>query len=75
MMPTACSDHANLVDEPALLFGALGETPCWLDRKLGHRRRRIAEALVFVRGGHGADFRKNSASVDLAGLALRRGRR
>jgi len=33
------------VDEPALLFGAIGEAPGRLDRKLGHRRRRIA-ALV-----------------------------
>ena len=31
--------------EPALLLGAIGETPGRLDRKLGHRRRRIA-ALV-----------------------------
>jgi hypothetical protein len=30
------------IDEPALLFGAIGEAPGRLDRQLAHRRRRIA---------------------------------
>ena len=33
------------IDEPALLLGAIGEVPGRLDRKLAHRRRRIAARL------------------------------
>ena len=48
------------VDEPAPLLGAIGETPGRLDRKLGHRRRRIA-ALVSLGAGT-AQVSKNSVS-------------
>ena len=59
MMPTACSDH-NPSAEPAPLFGALGETPGRLNRKLGHRRRRIAALVSFAVGT--AQISKNSVS-------------
>jgi len=48
------------VDEPALLFGAIGKPPGRLDRKGAHRRRRIA-ALVSLAIGT-AQVSKNSVS-------------
>ena len=48
------------IDEPALLLGAVGEAPGRLDRKLAHRRRRIA-ALVSLAAGT-AQVSKNSVS-------------
>ena len=48
------------VDEPALLLGAVGEAPGRLDRKLAHRRRRLA-ALVSLAAGT-AQVSKNSFS-------------
>ncbi len=48
------------VDEPALLFGAMGEAPGRLDRKLAHRRRRVA-ALISLAAGT-AQVSKNSVS-------------
>src|SRR4051794_14659275 len=48
------------VDEPAPLLGRIGETPGRLDRKLGHRRRRMA-ALAWLTSG-AAQVSKNSAS-------------
>ena len=50
----------QLIDQPAPLLGSLGETPGRLDRKLGHRRRRVA-ALVSLAAGM-AQISKNSAS-------------
>jgi hypothetical protein len=47
------ADDANsffrpqLVDEPTPLLGAISEAPRRLDRKLGHRRRRIAVLVSF----------------------------
>ncbi|MEA2738180.1 MAG: hypothetical protein QOH05_1487 [Acetobacteraceae bacterium] len=49
------------IDEPALLFGAIGEAPGRLDRKLAHRRRRIA-ALASLTVGT-AQISKNSVSL------------
>ena len=49
------------VDEPAVLFGAIGEAPGRLDRKLAHRRRRIT-ALVSPATGT-AQVSKNSVSL------------
>ena len=48
------------IDEPALLLGAIGETPGRLDRKLGHRRRRIAALVSFAAGT--PQVSKNSVS-------------
>ena len=48
------------IDEPALLLGAIGETPGRLDRKQAHRRRRIA-ALVSLAAGT-PQVSKNSVS-------------
>ena len=48
------------VDEPALLLGAIGEAPGRLDRKLAHRRRRIAALVSFAAGT--AQVSKNSVS-------------
>jgi hypothetical protein len=52
------------IDEPALLpegaFWAIGETPGRLDRKLGHRRRRIAALVSFAAGT--PQVSKNSVS-------------
>ena len=46
--------------EPALLFGAVGETPGRLDRKQGHRRRRVATLVSLAAGV--AQVSKNSVS-------------
>ena len=48
------------VDEPALLFGAIGEPSGRLDRKRAHRRRRIAALVSLVMGT--AQVSKNSVS-------------
>ena len=48
------------LDEPALLRGTIGEGPGWLNRKLAHRRRRIA-ALVSPEAG-AAQISKNNVS-------------
>ena len=48
------------LDEPALLLGAIGEAPGRLDRKLGHRRRRIAALVSFAAGR--PQVSKNSVS-------------
>ena len=48
------------IDEPAPLLGALGEAPGRLDRKLAHRRRRIAALVSF--GAVTAQVSKNSVS-------------
>ncbi len=48
------------IDEPALLLGAIGETPGRLDRKLGHRRRPITALVSFAVGT--PQVSKNSAS-------------
>jgi hypothetical protein len=48
------------VDEPASLLGAVGESPGRLDRKQGHRRRRIAALVSLVVGT--AQTSKNSVS-------------
>src|SRR5271166_1431187 len=48
------------IDEPTLLLGAVGEAPGRLDRKQGHRRRRVA-ALVSLAAGT-AQVSKNSVS-------------
>ena len=48
------------IDEPAPLLGAVGEAPGRLDRKLAHRRRRIA-TLVSVAAGT-PQVSKNSVS-------------
>ena len=50
----------QLIDQPAPLVGSFGETPGRLDRKLGHRRRRVA-ALVSLAAGT-VQISKNSAS-------------
>ena len=59
------------VDEPALLFGALGETPGLAGPEAGSSPA-PDRRLGLVRGGHGADFEEQRL-VDLAGLALRCG--
>jgi len=48
------------VDEPTLLLGAIGETPGRLNRKRGHRRRRITDLVSIVAGT--PQVSKNSAS-------------
>src|SRR4249920_396308 len=48
------------LNEPASLLGSLGETPGRLNRKLGHRRRRIAALVSFAVGT--AQISKNSVS-------------
>jgi len=48
------------LDEPALLFGAIGEAPGRLDRKLAHRRRRLATLASFAIGT--PQVSKNNAS-------------
>ena len=48
------------VDEPTLLLGAIGETPGRLNRKRGHRRRRITDLVSIVVGT--PQVSKNSAS-------------
>ena len=50
----------QLINQPAPLLGSLGETPSWLNRKLGHRRRRLA-ALASLAAGM-AQTSKNSVS-------------
>ena len=48
------------IDEPALLLGAVGEAPGRLNRKLGHRRRRLAALVSF--GAVTAQISKNRVS-------------
>ena len=48
------------IDQPTPLLGSLGETPGRLNRKLGHRRRRLA-ALASLAAGM-AQISKNSVS-------------
>ena len=48
------------IDEPALLLGAIGETPGRLNRKLAHRRRRPAALASFAAGT--PQVSKNSVS-------------
>ena len=48
------------IDEPALLVGAIGETPGRLDRKLAHRRRRPTALASFATGT--PQVSKNSVS-------------
>ena len=50
----------QLIDQPTSLLGSLGETPGRLNRKLGHRRRRLA-ALASLAAGM-AHISKNSVS-------------
>ena len=50
------------IDEPALLLGTIGEAPGWLDRKLGHRRRRIA-ALVSLAAGTAQVWKNRVSSI------------
>ena len=50
----------ELIDQPAPLVGSLGETPGRLDRKLGHRRRRVAALASLAAGA--AQTSKNSVS-------------
>ncbi len=50
------------LDEPAPLVGRLGETPGRLDRKLGHRRRRVA-ALASLAAGAAQTSKKSVSSI------------
>ena len=50
------------LDEPAPLLGSLGETPGRLDRKLRHRRRRVA-ALASLAAGTAQTSKNKSSSI------------
>ena len=58
----------QLIDQPAPLLGALGETPGRLDRKLASSPA-PDRRLGLAGGGHGA-YLEEQRLVDLAGLAL-----
>ena len=49
-------------DEPSVLLGALGQTPCRLDRQQAHRRRPVV-ALVSAAGGVAQISRNSFSSI------------